>query len=169
MLLLTGEYELALDSKNRLAVPSKVREQIPDDLLGSGFYLVPGANRILSLYPEKYYQRIALVVAPGTAAPDELIAYERVNFALAGKVELDRQGRVLLPEKALNRAGLLKAKAQTESERVTLIGARDHLEIWNPERWERFVEQSMASHEKMLMNARVELLRQEQSQHNPGY
>ena len=157
MLLLTGEYELTRDSKNRLAIPAKVRDQIPEDDLGTGFYLVPGANRILSLYPEKYYQRIALVVAPGTAAPDELIAFERVNFALAGKVELDRQGRVLLPEKALSRAGL------TKSERVTLIGSRDHLEIWNPEQWERFVEQNMSSHEKMLMDARVELLRQEQS------
>ena len=127
------------------------------NIWGQVFNLVPGANRILSLYPEKYYQRIALVVAPGTAAPDELIAFERVNFALAGKVELDRQGRVLLPEKALSRAGL------SESERVTLIGSRDHLEIWNPEQWERFVEQNMSSHEKMLMDARVELLRQEQS------
>ncbi len=168
MLLLTGEYELTLDSKNRLAVPAKVRDQIPEEMLGSGFYLVPGANRILSLYPEKYYQRIALVVAPGTAAPDEMIAFERVNFALAGKVELDRQGRVLLPEKALSRAGLINAKAKAESDRVTLIGARDHLEIWNPERWDRFVEQSMASHEKMLMNARVELLKQEQAQYNMG-
>ena len=91
MLLLTGEFELTLDDKNRLSIPAKVREQVPQEEYGVGFYLILGVNRILSLYPEKYYQRIALAVAPRTVAPDEILAFDRVNYALAGRVELDRQ------------------------------------------------------------------------------
>ncbi len=151
--MLTGEYELNLDDKNRLSIPAKVREQIIPEEHGKGFYLVLGANRILSLYPEKYYQRIALAVAPRTAAPDEMLTYERVNFALAGRVELDRQGRVLLNEKAIRRAEL--------KEQVTLIGARDHLEIWNQAVWDKYVQQNLAFHEKMLLQARQEAMRQE--------
>jgi len=153
MLMLTGEYELVLDEKNRLSIPARVREQIIPEEHGSGFYLIPGANRILNLYPDKYYQRIALAVAPRMAAPDELLAYERVNFALAGRVELDRQGRVLIAEKMLKRAQL--------TEQVMLVGVRDHLELWDVEQWGRFVNEHLAMHEQKLLEARAETLRQE--------
>ena len=153
MLMLTGEYELVLDEKNRLSIPARVREQITAEEHGSGFYVIPGANRVLNLYPDKYYQRIALAVAPRMVAPDELLAYERVNFALAGRVEPDRQGRVLIGEKALKRACL--------TDRVTLVGVRDHLELWDGEQWSRFVSEHLSMHEKKLLEARVEALRQE--------
>ena len=153
MLLLTGEYELRIDEKNRLSIPSRVREQISEEEWGSGFYLVWGVNRILSLYPEKYYQRIALAVAPRRVAPDESLAFDRVNFALAGRMDLDRQGRVLLGEKMVSRAKL--------SEEVTLIGARDRLEIWDRQQWDRYLEKHMEAHEQMLLQAREEALKRE--------
>ena len=153
MLLLTGEYELRLDEKNRLSIPARVREQICPEEHGSAFYQVLGVNRILSLYPERLYQRIALAVAPRTVAPDESLTFDRVNFALAGRGELDRQGRVLLSEKIIRRAGL--------KERVTLIGVRDHLEVWDQEIWERFLEDHLAAHEEMLLQARHEAMQRE--------
>ena len=104
MLLLTGEYEHTIDEKGRLFISNKLRSQIDVDEHGSNFYLVLGVNGILCLYPEKYFQQIALAVAPGTAAPDEAVVFERMSFALASKVELDRQGRLLLSEKLRRRA-----------------------------------------------------------------
>ena len=155
MLLLTGEYELALDEKNRLSIPARIREHLLREQEAGGFYLVLGVNFILSLYPERYYERIALAVAPRTVAPDESLAFERVNYALAGRVELDRQGRVLLPDKALRRTGL--------KERVTLIGVRDHMEIWDQSQWDKYLQEHMEAHEKMLLQAREEALRLERS------
>jgi len=155
MLILTGEYELTLDDKNRLLVPSRLREQMPSEELETGFYLTLGVNRIVSLYPDKYYQRIALAVAPRTAAPDESLAFERVNYALAGRVELDRQGRVLLPDKAIRRAGL--------KERVTLIGVRDHLELWDRQKWDRYMSDNLEGHEQMLLKMRQEAMERERT------
>jgi MraZ protein len=146
--LLTGEFELTLDDKKRISIPSRVREQLLQAEESNVFYLVLGVNRILSLYPERYYERIALAVAPRTVAPDESLAFDRVNSALAGRVELDRQGRVLLPDKAIRRAGL--------REFVTLIGVRDYLEIWDTDRWESYLEEHIDAHEKMLLQAREE-------------
>jgi MraZ protein len=153
MLLLTGEYDLTIDEKNRLSIPAKVRDQIPADEYGNGFYLVPGVDGILCLYPDLYYQRIALAVAPRMVAPDEFVAFERVNFALAGKAGLDRQGRVLLTEKAIRRAGL--------KERVSLIGVRDHLEIWDTDQWERYLSERLQTHEQLLLQVREESMKQE--------
>ena len=153
MLLLTGEYDLSLDEKNRLSIPARLREQISPEEYEGAFYMVLGVNRILSLYPDKYYQRIALAVAPRTVAPDESLIFDRINFAMAGRVELDRQGRVLLPERAIRRADL--------KEQVTLIGVRDHLEVWNKEQWVRYLEDYLSTHEEMLLRAREEVLRKE--------
>lgn len=149
MLLLTGEFDLTIDDKHRLGIPSKIREQYSSQAFGSGFYQVLGANRVLSLYPDKYYERIVLVVAPRIGAPDESLAMDRVNYSLANRAELDRQGRLLLSDKLLKRARL--------TEQVTLIGVRDHLEVWDQKIWDNYLDENIDSHEKMMLQARVEL------------
>ena len=86
MLLLTGEYQHVADGKGRVLVSNRLRSQIDVDEHGSNFYLVLGANGVLCLYPEKYFEQIVLAVAPGATAPDEAVAFERISFALASKI-----------------------------------------------------------------------------------
>ncbi len=153
MLLLTGEYEHAIDEKGRIFISNKLRSQIDADEHGSNFYLVLGAHGILCLYPERYFQQIALAVAPGTAAPDEAVAFERMSFALASKVELDRQGRLLLSEKLRRRAGL--------KNNVTLVGVRDHIELWNAANWDEYLKQHMDQYQQQIMQARQAVLQKQ--------
>lgn len=153
MLLLTGEYEHTIDEKGRLFISNKLRGQIDADEHGSNFYLVLGANGILCLYPEKYFQQIALAVAPGKVAPDEAVVFERMSFALASKVELDRQGRLLLSEKLRRRAGLQNS--------ITLIGVRDHIELWNAASWEEYLNQNMEQYQQQMMQARQAVLQKQ--------
>jgi MraZ protein len=155
MLLLTGEYLHVVDNKSRVLISNKLRTQIDVDEHGSNFYLVFGANGILCLYPEKYFEQIALAVTPGTTAPDEAVAFERISFALASKVELDGQGRLLLNERLRKRAGL--------KDHITLIGVRDHIELWNSENWEQYLSDNMAQYQKQVSQAR-QIVLQEQSE-----
>lgn len=150
MLLLTGEYEHVVDNKSRVLISNKLRNQIDVQEHGSNFYLVLGANGILCLYPEKYFEQISLAVAPGTAAPDEAVTFERMSFALASKVELDGQGRLLLNEKQRKRAGL--------KDNITLVGVRDHIELWNSESWEQYVSDNMAQYQRQMSQARQVVL-----------
>jgi MraZ protein len=150
MLLLTGEYQHVIDSKSRVLVSNKLRGQIDVDEHGSNFYLVLGVNGILCLYPEKYFEQIALTVTPGTTAPDEAVAFERISFALASKVELDSQGRLLINERLRKRAGL--------KDHITLIGVRDHIELWNSESWEQYLSDNMAQYQKQMSQARQVVL-----------
>ena len=156
MLLLTGEYESTVDEKGRAFVSSKLRNQIDVDEHGKSFYLVLGANGILCLYPEKNFQQIALAVAPGTAAPDESVVFERLNFALASKVELDRQGRLLLNEKTRKRARL--------SSNLTLVGVRDHIELWNTPDWEQYIDDHFGQFQQQMVQARQAVLQKESEQ-----
>jgi len=155
MLLLTGEYLHVVDNKSRVLISNKLRSQIDVDEHGSNFYLVFGANGILCLYPEKYFEQIALAVTPSTTAPDEAVAFERISFALASKVELDGQGRLLLNERLRKRAGL--------KDHITLIGVRDHIELWNSESWEQYLSDHMAQYQKQASQAR-QIVLQEQSE-----
>jgi MraZ protein len=153
MLLLTGEYPHVVDEKGRVLVSNKLRSQIDADEHGSNFYLVLGTNGILCLYPEKCFEHITLAVTPGTTAPDEAVAFERMSFALASKVELDAQGRLLLNERLRKRAGL--------KENITLIGVRDHIELWNSDNWEQYLSDHMPQYQKQMAQARQVVLQKQ--------
>jgi MraZ protein len=126
--VLYGEYELNIDDKNRLLVPSEVRRSITPEEHGDGFFFVIGVNRMPWLYPERYYERLATAAPSDMTPAQDLLAFDQLHFAMASRVEPDKQGRVLLPDKTLRRAGIKKE--------VTLIGVRDHLELWNRADWE---------------------------------
>ena len=153
MLLLTGEYQHVIDDKGRVLVSNKLRNQVDVDEHGGNFYLVLGANGILCLYPEKYFEQLALSAAPPGTAPDEAVVFERISFALASKVELDNQGRLLLNEKLRKRAGL--------KDDVTLVGVRDHIELWNTQDWEQYVADHMKQYQKQMTQARQVVMQQQ--------
>jgi MraZ protein len=146
MLMIFGEYEHTIDEKNRLFISNKLRSQIDADTYGSDFYLAMGPNGVLCLYPEKRFQQIALAGAPGMGAPDESVAIERLSFALASKVELDRQGRLLINEKLKKRANL--------GMNLTLVGVRDHIEVWNTEDWEHYLDDNLPQFTEQVAQAR---------------
>jgi MraZ protein len=153
MLLLTGEYEHVIDSKNRVLVSNRLRAQIDSKEHGSNFYLVLGANGILCLYPERYFERIALAAGPESDAPDETVGFERMCFALASRVELDNQGRLLVNEKLRKRAKL--------KDHITLVGVRDHIELWNSDSWDRYLADHMAQYQNQMAKARQAVLQRQ--------
>jgi MraZ protein len=153
MLLLTGEYEGTLDEKGRVFVSNKLRSQIDCDRHGNSFYLTLGANGILCLYPEKYFQQLTLTASPSTAAPDEAVVFERMSFALTSRVEMDRQGRILITEKIRKRANL--------QDNLTLVGIRDHIEIWNSVDWDKYFMDHFRQFQQQTMQARQAVLQKQ--------
>lgn len=153
MLKLTGEYQHVVDGKGRVLISNKLRNQIDVDEHGSNFYLVLGSNGILCLYPEKYFEQIVMAATPGTVAPDEVVAFERLSFALASKVELDGQGRLLLNDILRKRAGL--------KDQITLVGVRDHIELWNNESWEQYLNDHIVQYQKQMSQARQAVLQKQ--------
>ena len=153
MLLLTGEYQHVIDGKSRVLISNKLRSQIDVDEHGSNFYLILGTNGILCLYPEKYFERIVLAIEPGTTAPNEAVMFERMSFAMASKIELDGQGRLLLNDRLRSKAGL--------KDNITLVGVRDHIELWNSEQWEQYLNDHMAQYQKQMAQARQIVLQKQ--------
>jgi len=127
-LLLIGEYELGVDEKHRISLPADIRKAINPDRDGTAFYLVLGRNGQPWLYPELAYEKMVFQQQPEITPEVEQLDFDHMNFALAEKLTWDSQGRMLLGEKTLRRTGLGKE--------ITMIGSRDHLELWNRAEWQ---------------------------------
>lgn len=125
--VLTGEYEIVCDEKKRILVPIEVRRSIPLEF-GESFYCFRGVNRVWWLYPEKVYENLHMN-EPGEMVPsEEMLAFNQMVFGMASRLPWDKQGRILLPERIF--------RDETMTRELTLVGVRDHLEIWARAAWE---------------------------------
>lgn len=158
MLVFTGTYDHTIDAKHRLAIPSEIRSQIrkaQDDRQGQDLHLFVtlGEGQALCLYTEKEFEKRAEQLDDSDRTAEEVLAYETLFYSLARRVELDKTGRVRLPENLLSMTGL--------GPEVVLLGVKDHLEIRDRAVWRTHVEQALAADPKVLMNPRRAMRRPE--------
>ena len=145
MALFVGEFDQTIDAvKHRLAIPLALREQIVLDEDGKDFYLILGPDRHLWLYPDQYYRRL-LATLQRSPIPSRKNQKGDLLFAFARVLKPDSQGRVVLPEKAMQRA--------TVSDRITLLGKGDHIELWPTDEWERYVEDALQRYSDDVLDA----------------
>ena len=144
MSLFVGEFEQTIDAKHRLAIPAALREQIVVEEDGRSFILVLGPDRHLWLYPDLSYRRL-LATLRRSPLPDRQSRRIDLLFAMARIVKPDKQGRIVLPEKSMQRAAV--------SDRVTLVGGLDHVEIWPSDEWEQHVQEGLPNYGEVLYEA----------------
>jgi MraZ protein len=121
-----GEYDHTIDAKGRMAVPARFRVQ-----LDRGAVISKGMGTCLSVYPMERWEEKSAELATGKSI-DELRDFERRIYPSASEVELDGQGRLVIPAR-------LRAYAGLENE-VTVAGVRDHFEIWDRAKWREYQE-----------------------------
>ena len=122
--LFTGEYEYTIDAKGRLAIPAEIRSWLDPQKGGCGFYITAGPNDALWLWPERTFERIAGAIEESLLQTEEQIEFDEITFPSARHLEMDKSGRVLLPQKMIETAGI--------GSKVMILGMRDHLELRLP-------------------------------------
>ncbi len=127
-----GEYQHSLDSKGRLAIPAKLREE-----LGAGFVITKGLDNCLYIYPQEQWQKECAKLASLPTSKKAARDYARFFFSSASEAECDRQGRVLLPPSLRRYASLNKD--------TVIVGAGSRAEIWDAEAWQKYNEASSAA------------------------
>jgi MraZ protein len=131
-LVFKGSYDLTMDEKHRVLIPLDIRKKIVPERDGNAFIAIEGVDGRIWLYPETYYDAL-LVQGESQPMPNaDVLAYHRWNLGATETIELDKQGRLLLPERTLKESGL--------GREVTLVGVSDHLELWNRAEWEAELE-----------------------------
>jgi MraZ protein len=118
-----GHYRHSIDAKGRLAIPAKHREQLPS---GSVVTLAPSG--CLRIYPPSEWDVVTAELRVSVAtSTDERDLIRRI-FAEAAEVEFDKQGRVLIPARLRENAGLGTG--------AVVAGVNNVVEIWSEERWD---------------------------------
>ncbi len=139
----TGEFFHAIDTKSRLTIPAKLRDAIRPREQTAAFYAVAEYDRALCLYTPQEYRERAPQFGPSDLADEDVRNFQRLYFAMSEYLEVDRLGRVLLPERLLARCGITK--------NVAIIGAADHIEVWDETRWREWVEKLFPSRDQLAV------------------
>lgn len=132
-----GQFEHAVDDKNRLFLPARFREKNA----GVRFIVTQGLEKCLFLYPPQAWESLASKLDQLPLANKlEERAFKRILLSAACEAEADQQGRILIPQ-------MLKEYAGIKSDAV-ILGVLNHVEIWAKERWETYRKKARASFEK---------------------
>ncbi len=122
-----GQYEHTLDEKGRVIIPAKLRDVVDPEVDGSGFVITPGPEDCLCLYTESEWGRTCEEMDRQPKGSPEFRQFQRVWYANAEPLGVDRQGRILLPER-------LRSLVNIDRE-IVIAGCYDRVEIWAKIAW----------------------------------
>ena len=122
--MLIGEYNQNLDAKGRINIPAKFRDD-----LGSAFVVSKGLDNCANIYPKQEWERFKqeLYAVPSSKRR----SLQRFFFSGAEECTIDAQGRVVIPPRIREYAGLVKE--------IVVVGVSDKVEIWNRDKWEEYM------------------------------
>ncbi len=126
-----GEYSHNLDDKGRMAIPVKFRRE-----LAKGAVVTRGLDNCLFLYTKTEWAKLAEKLAALPISQSNSRAFARLMLAGAMDVEVDKQGRVVLPEYLRKFASIKKS--------LVVAGLYNRLEIWDEELWNKYKNQTEA-------------------------
>lgn len=136
--MLTGKYNHSIDSKNRLIIPSKLKEQ-----LGETVTILRGSDKCLTLYSAEEWASYAQKISelPKTKVRE----ITRYLYSNSMEVQPDSQGRVMLSADMLKYAGITK--------NVITVGCGKYAEIWSEEVWnEQNLDEEPENFTEMLLD-----------------
>ncbi|RLC66002.1 MAG: cell division/cell wall cluster transcriptional repressor MraZ [Chloroflexi bacterium] len=119
-----GEFVHTIDDKGRLTIPARFR---PD--LAIGLVVTRGIDRCLAIYPKEEWDRLAERVSALPMTDRSARAFRRLVFANAADATPDKQGRVLIPPRLREYAGL--------DGEVVIAGLNNYIEVWDPDSWDQ--------------------------------
>jgi MraZ protein len=127
--MLSGEYEHTLDEKNRLTLPARFRPRFAD-----GLVLTRGMDGCLTVYtPTEFSQKVESPLSKLDPFSRESRAMERFYYSSAVEAVPDKQGRIMIPQSLIQKAGLTRD--------VLVIGVSSRLEVWDRAAWREYMKQ----------------------------
>lgn len=135
-----GQAEYSVDSKGRVAVPAKMRNAMNPEAKGS-FTMTRGIDRCIFVYPQDRWSEMESELSELNMYNRESLKFVRLIMRWADDATLDGQGRITLSRPLVEFAGL--------EDRALIIGAFDHIEIWNPDEFDKYLNDEQPEYETL--------------------
>ncbi len=123
--MLIGEYKHTIDSKKRLAIPSKLRKD-----LGLKAIITRGLDNCLFVFPDSQWNKLVEKLSELPFGQKNTRSFIRLMLSGASETKLDKLGRILVPDYLKQYAGLKKS--------VIIVGVHNRLEVWDKNKWDLF-------------------------------
>lgn len=117
-----GQYEHSIDEKGRLTIPTRYRE-----LLDGGAYVTQGFDGNLWVFTNRAFEQISASIAASSVSDPKVRLLRRLFYSQADKVEVDKAGRMLIPQ-------FLRQKNSLDGT-VMVVGNGTYFEIWSKAAW----------------------------------
>jgi MraZ protein len=140
MAFFSGEYECVLDAKSRMVLPARIKSKLPETDLGN-VVLSRGFESCLVLYSQTEFKKIYSKVAGLNEFSEEFRTFQRNFFRGINEMELDNNGRLLIPKS-------LSLYAQLEKDLI-VVGMGNRVEIWNPTLYNEYLIKDNADFSKL--------------------
>lgn len=135
-----GQETYSVDAKGRVNIPAKMRRVLEPEAQDT-FVLTRGTDRCIVAYPLNEWRRYEERFAQLNQYDERHRFFLRMILSWCEEVELDPQQRISIPRRLLEFAGI--------ESKVTIVGMMDHIELWNPEEFERYLAGFNESYEQV--------------------
>jgi len=126
-MLFTGNTERSIDDKQRLSIPTEMRCGFAMGSGSSVVYASPGSAGSIFLWSESTFEAMSKSLDHSLLPDEDVMEYEQLLYSQSKRIEIDKAGRIRLPEPLLEYAGI--------GTQAVVIGVRDHIEIRNAAQW----------------------------------
>lgn len=120
--MFTGEYKHSFDSKGRVIIPAKMREE-----LGDTFYIGKGLDKCINVYPVSSWNNFVEKLSKLSSFNKKERFFLRKFISGFSECSFDKQGRILIPSNLRDHCCL--------KEEASIIGVIEHIEIWDKDNW----------------------------------
>ncbi len=134
-----GEYQHNLDAKGRIVIPGRFRDE-----LNVSFILTRGLDGCLTIYSMEQWEKLFTEINKLPTTKKAARQYIRMLTSTATECTLDNQGRIQIPQ--------FLSKPVNITKECVVIGANDHIEIWDKETWESYYLEASESFEDVAEN-----------------
>ncbi|OGK24840.1 division/cell wall cluster transcriptional repressor MraZ [Candidatus Roizmanbacteria bacterium RIFCSPHIGHO2_12_FULL_37_9b] len=124
-----GEYRVTFSGQGRIIIPKKIREALGT---GKAFTLTKGFDSCLSGFRNTDWEKAAKELISQSSLEVQKSETKRHLFSSAAIVEIDNQGRFVIPRTLMEYAGL--------NNKAAIIGVGDHFEVWDPKKWDEYIK-----------------------------
>jgi|SRR3989338_1712798 len=130
-MLFLGEFRIAFTGGGRIVIPKKIRDAIGKT---TTITLTKGFDRCLSGFRNEEWEKGTEALMSNSVLEMQKVEMKRHLFSSASVLEIDDQGRIVIPRNLLEYAGL-------DGKEVMLAGVGKYFEIWNPVKWKGYMQQ----------------------------
>ncbi len=136
-----GSFKYSIDVKGRVSIPAKLRKYVSSDA-NDTFIMTRGTTECIDVYPlDQWKELVANKLNDLNEFDPKEAMFIRVFLQKAAEDKLDSQSRLSIPKNLIEYAGIKKE--------VFILGAVKKIELWNPETYEKYLEDNLKSYEEI--------------------